>query len=99
MSESKDSVKDLKAEAKWASDFETQKESIEELSRHGKEAIPALEEVKAVTTQDDIRQEVDAALRGAKDEAKREGAKAKGRTRSSQKGTKKKRRKSAGKRS
>jgi hypothetical protein len=97
MSESKDSVKDLKAEAKWASDFETQKESIEELSRHGKEAIPALEEVKAVTTQDDIRQEVDAAIRGAKDEAKREKAKA--RSRPSQKGTKKKHKKSTGKRS
>ena len=97
MSESKDSVKDLKAEAKWASDFETQKESIEELSRHGKEAIPALEEVKAVTTQDDIRQEVDAAIRGAKDEAKREKAKARGRP--PQKGTKKKHKKSTGKRS
>jgi hypothetical protein len=66
MSEPTPSVRDLKAEAKWAPDLETQKESIEELSSHGKKAIPALEEVKAVTAQDEIRQEVEAAIKGIK---------------------------------
>lgn len=66
VSESTDSVKDLKAEAKWASGIDEQKQSIEELASHGRKAIPALEEVKTVTAQDDIRKEVDAAIRGIK---------------------------------
>lgn len=57
-------VKDLTREAKWAADPEKQKQSIEELGSHGTEAIPALEEVKTVTAQEDIRKEVDAAIRG-----------------------------------
>lgn len=69
VSESTDSVKDLKAEAKWASDMDEQKQSIEELASHGRKAIPALEEVKTVTAQDDIRKEVDAAIRGIKGKA------------------------------
>lgn len=63
MSESTDSVKDLTREAKWASDPETQKQSIEELGSYGKEAIPALEEVRTITAQDDIRKEVETAIR------------------------------------
>ena len=63
MSESTDSVKDLTREAKWASDPETQKQSIEELGSYGKEAIPALEEVRTITAQDDIRKEVETVIR------------------------------------
>ena len=63
MSESSESVKDLAKEAKWASDSETQKESIEELASHGQEAIPVLEDVKTVTAHEDIRQEVESAIR------------------------------------
>jgi hypothetical protein len=63
VSESTDSVKDLTREAKWASDPETQKQSIEELGSYGKEAIPALEEVRTITAQDDIRKEVETAIR------------------------------------
>jgi hypothetical protein len=53
----------LTREAKWTSDPETQKQSIEELGSHGKEAIPALEEVRTITAQDDIRKEVETVIR------------------------------------
>lgn len=65
----KNSVKDLVKEAKWAADPEEQKQSIEQLASHGQQAIPALEEVKTVTAQDDIRKEVEAAIKGIQKEA------------------------------
>jgi hypothetical protein len=65
----KNSVKDLVKEAKWAADPEEQKQSIEQLASHGQQAIPALEEVKTVTAQHDIRKEVEAAIKGIQKEA------------------------------
>ncbi|WP_415283658.1 hypothetical protein [Candidatus Nitrososphaera sp. FF02] len=96
MSESRDSVKDLKAEAKWASETDEQKQSIEELASHGREAIPALEEVKTVTTQDDIRNEVDAAIRGIKGKTSTEQKKASRAPRKTGKSARKPQRKAAG---
>lgn len=57
------SLKDLIEEAKWGASIETQKKSIHELGSYGQEAIPALEEVRSVTARDEIRMEVEAALR------------------------------------
>ena len=96
MSESTDSVKDLKAEAKWASDIDEQKQSIEELASHGRKAIPALEEVKTVTAQDDIRKEVDAAIRGIKGKRDTEQKKASRAPRKRGKSARKPQRKAAG---
>jgi hypothetical protein len=56
------SLKDLVEEAKWGTSIEAQKKSIQELGSYGREAIHALEEVKAVTARDEIRIEVEAVL-------------------------------------
>lgn len=46
---------ELKEKAKWSRDQEEKKNAIKELSIHGQEAIPQLEEILNITAYDDIR--------------------------------------------
>jgi hypothetical protein len=57
-------LRDLTAEAKWGTDSETQKRSIEELGSYGNIALPSLEEIMVVSSRDEIRQHCIDAIRG-----------------------------------
>jgi len=45
---------DLRQEAKWGRDFETQKKAIQELGRMGAPALSVLEEVMTVSSSKDV---------------------------------------------
>lgn len=69
MQESND-VRDLTMEAKWETDLEKQKKSIERLgSFYGMTAIPSLEEIMTVTSREEIRQFCIDAIKGIQDKA------------------------------
>lgn len=48
-------IKELKLAAKWATDSAEKKKAIAELSKYGREALPAIEEVLGVTAYDDVK--------------------------------------------
>jgi hypothetical protein len=48
-------IKELRAMAKWSSDAKESRMAIRELSMHGDEALPFLEEVLSVTAYEDIK--------------------------------------------
>jgi hypothetical protein len=48
-------IKELKLAAKWSTDSAEKKKAIAELSKYGREALPAIEEVLGVTAYDDVR--------------------------------------------
>lgn len=47
---------DLRQEAKWGRDFETQKNAIQELGKIGAPALSVLQEVMAVSTRSNVRE-------------------------------------------
>ncbi len=51
-----DALRELTIDAKWETNLEKQKRSIEKLGSYGRPAIPSLEEIMTVTTRDEIRQ-------------------------------------------
>lgn len=48
-------IKELKLAAKWSTDSAEKKKAIAELSKYGREALPAIEEVLGVTAYDDVK--------------------------------------------
>jgi hypothetical protein len=57
-------VRDLTIDAKWETDLEKQKSSIQKLGSYGKTAIPSLEEIMIVTSREEIRQFCIEAIKG-----------------------------------
>lgn len=53
--ERSDALRELTIDAKWETNLEKQKRSIERLESYGNPAIPSLEEIMTVTTRDEIR--------------------------------------------
>lgn len=47
---------ELREDAKWGRDIETQKRAIQELGKFGSPALSVLEEVMAVSSRSDVRQ-------------------------------------------
>lgn len=70
MSERKDLWK-LKQRAKWSHNMRERKAAITELSFHGKEALPYLNEILNITTYDEIKAACIEAIRAIK---RKEGA-------------------------
>jgi hypothetical protein len=58
---------DLKEEAKWARDRDSQMKAIEELSTFGAMAIPSLEEIQAFNTREEIKQYCIDSIKGISD--------------------------------
>ncbi len=53
--ERSDALRELTIDAKWETNLEKQKRSIERIESYGSPAIPSLEEIMTVTTRDEIR--------------------------------------------
>jgi hypothetical protein len=54
---------ELKEKAKWSHDFEEKESAIRELSTHGLNAVPSLEEILNITAYDDIKKACTEAIR------------------------------------
>jgi len=57
-------IRGLTGDAKWASDEEIQKRSIDELGALGPAAVASLEEIMAVTSREEIRRHCMEAIKG-----------------------------------
>jgi hypothetical protein len=64
MNEESNDIRDLTIEAKWETDLERQKRSIEKLGSYGITAMPSLEEIMTVTSREEIRQFCIDAIKG-----------------------------------
>lgn len=49
-------IRELKLAAKWSSDNYEKKQAVLQLLRFGEEALPAIQEVLAITAYDDVKQ-------------------------------------------
>ena len=57
-------LRELKQDAKWGRDTETQKRAIQELGKVGMPALSVLEEVMAISSRDDIREYCQGVING-----------------------------------